>query len=344
MASPKSGMSMNLATNTAKEWNTQALIHTASYSDNVGEDTENSKYNYSKVGMRSCDEWIVAYKLNEYMMILTSLNLTDLAQMQPGAVTTKVIVGGSIATPIKLKDVTAPTSSASSTSVSSSVASNSQSINAITTSIGASHIIGSSGGKHINPAVITNLTGMKVIPAVSGTRILPKLSTFSSAISSGATLQTAGSIGTPIYMVATPGPGGQNVMRVARTLPPGSVGATATVIGGSPTTQRVVTLNASNLKTASSWSHGVAIPSLSSVPITPGSNALPLFSGSTIRTIQPRSIVQTSGIGSSGGNSTIKAGNVSNKPSVIVVQRGLPHHIISSPKATAVNKVIVSNN
>ena len=280
------------------------------------------------------------------MTILTTLNLTDLAQTQPGTVTTKVIVGGNTATPIKLKEVAAPTSSASSTSVSCSVASNSQSISAIAPSIGASHIIGSSGGKHINPAVITNLTGMKVIPAVSGTRILPKLSTFSSAISSGttgATLQAAGSIGTPIYMVATPGPGGQNVMRVARTLPPGSVGTTATVIGGSPTTQRVVTLNASNLKTASSWSTGVSIPPLSSVPITTGSNAIPLFSGSTIRTIQPRSIVQTSGIGGSGSNATIKSGNVPSKPSVIVVQRGLPHHIVTSPKATTVNKVIISN-
>ena len=272
---------------------------------------------------------------------------TGLSQPHSGNVTTKFIVGGSTGAPIKLKEMTnsltAPTSSIPSSLPSCSAAIISQPVSVATSSVFTPQIVGTSGGKQINPAVITNLAGMKVIPAVSGTRILPKLSTFSSGISSGATgatLQAAGSVGTPIYMVATPGPGGQNVMRVARTLPAGSVGANATLIGGSPTTQRVVTLNASSLKTASSWSPGMTIPPLSSVPLTTSSNTMPLFSGSTIRTIQPRSIVQTSGIGSSGSNITSKGGSIPSKPSVIVVQRGLPHHIVSSSKVTTLNKVI----
>ena len=254
---------------------------------------------------------------------------------------TKVIVGGNSGTPIKLKEITthtltSSTASTSNTSVSISGTTLSQAINA-TSTITTSQILGSSNGKPITSAVLTNLAGMKVIPAVSGDRILPKLSTFSSPGSTGATLQAAGAVGTPIYMVATPGPGGQNVMRVARTLPTGAVGATATVMGGSPTTQRVVTLNASSIKPVSS---GMTIPSLSSVPITSGSTAMPLFSGSTIRTIQPRSIVQTSGLGNSGSNAISKCGNVPSKPSVIVVQRGLPHHIVSSSsKVTTLSKV-----
>ena len=56
MASPKSATSMGLVTKTAKEWNTQALIHTASYSDNEDpENAENSKYTYNKFGMRNHD-------------------------------------------------------------------------------------------------------------------------------------------------------------------------------------------------------------------------------------------------------------------------------------------------
>ena len=266
------------------------------------------------------------------------------SQPQPGnGVMTKVIVGGGTGTPIKLKEIptlsTASTSSTFTTSVSCSAATNSQPISS-TSLVGTSHILGASGGKHINPSVITSLSGMKVIPAVSGTRILPKLSTFASGISSGTSVAALQAAGTPIYMVATPGPGGQSVMRVARTLPPGSFGATTTIIGGSPTTQRVVTLNAGNLKTASSWSAGTATPTLSTVPITSGSNAMPLFSGSTIRTIQPRSIVQTSGIAGSGINVTNKGGIAPSKPSVIVVQRGLPHHLVSSTKSASINKVI----
>ena len=137
--------------------------------------------------------------------LLTPLILTDVSQTQSGGLPTKVIVGGNSGTPIKLKEITTPISSASSSSVSTSGAATSQPTNTIPTSIGASHILGSSVGKHINPAVITNFTGMKVIPAVSGTRILPKLSTFSSGLSAGttgATLQATGTMGTPIYMVA----------------------------------------------------------------------------------------------------------------------------------------------
>ena len=58
MASPKTTVSMGLAMNTAKEWNTQATIHTASYSDNVGEEreiVENSKYNYI-IKVKGCNE------------------------------------------------------------------------------------------------------------------------------------------------------------------------------------------------------------------------------------------------------------------------------------------------
>ena len=248
---------------------------------------------------------------------------------------TKVILGtGTPGTQIKLKDM-AP----STTSIHTVLASSTAATIAQTTSVGAAQIISSSSGKQINPAI---LTGMKVIPAVPGARILPKLPSFSSGLPSGttgATLQATGSVGTPIYMVATPGPGGQNVMRVARTLPPGSVGATATLIGGSPTTQRVVTLNASNLKAASSLSAGASLPPLSSVPMTTGSNTLPLISGSTIRTIQPRSIVQTSGIGCSSINVSSKCGTIPSKPSVIVVQRGLPQHLVSSTKGAVPNKV-----
>ena len=247
---------------------------------------------------------------------------------------TKVIVGGNAGTPVKLKEITTHTLTSSIASTTSTPASNSatiisQPINA-TSSIATSQILGSSNGKPINPAVLTSLAGMKVIPAVSGARILPKLT------STGATLQAAGSVGTQIYMVAAPGPGGQNVMRIARPIPAGSVGAAATVIGGSPTTQRVVTLNASNIKNTSS---GLTIPSLSSVPITTGSTAMPLLSGSTIRTIPQRNIVQTSGIGNSGTNAISKCGNVPSKPSVIVM-RGLPHNIVStSPKVTTLSKV-----
>ena len=253
---------------------------------------------------------------------------------QSGNIMTKVIVGGNTGTPIKLKEInthtlTSSTASTTTTPASHSATIISQPINA-TSSIATSQILGSSNGKPISPTVLTNLAGMKVIPAVSGARILPKLTT------AGATLQAAGSVGTQIYMVAAPGPGGQNVMRVARTIPTGSVGAASTVIGGSSTTQRIVTLNASNIKSQSS---SMTIPSLSSLPITTGSNTMPLISGSTIRTIQQRNIVQTAGIGNSGPNAIGKSGNVPSKPSVIVM-RGLPHHIVStSPKVTTLNKV-----
>ena len=302
LASPKTAMALNLSTNSsARDLTTDTIVHTTSRKEDTSEAAGTTAENNSS---------------------------------QPGNVMTKVIVGGNVGTPIKLKEITTHTLTSATASTSSTPASNSTAIisqptNA-TTSIATSQILGSSNGKPINSAVLTSLAGMKVIPAVSGARILPKLTT------AGGTLQAAGSVGTQIYMVAAPGPGGQNVMRVARTLPTGSVGAAGTVIGGSPTTQRVVTLNASNIKTPSS---GMTIPTLSSVPITTGSNAMPLFSGSTIRTIQQRNIVQTTGIGNNGTNAISKCGNVPSKPSVIVM-RGLPHHIVStSPKVTTLSKV-----
>ena len=240
-------------------------------------------------------------------------------------------MAGGNGTPIRLKEIV-PLSTASisldSTSASTSATATTTTSNSNTLVTPSQTITSSSnpGGKLSTPAaaVITSLPGMKIIPAVSGTRILPKLGTVVSTGLAGTTGATFHTSGTPIYMVATPGPGGQNVMRVARTLPAGSVTAAGAVIGGSPTTQRVVTLNASSLRTSSSSLSGSG---------GPGSIATPLISSSTIRTLQPRNIVHASGIGLSGTTGLVNRGGgiTPSKPSVIVVQRGglAQHHLIS---------------